>query len=135
MIRSGRKKAIGRLFAVKGWFDVVLEVAILAVRAGQGEAFEAAFGQAAPIIASMKGYLGHELQRCLEVEDKYLLLVKWETLEDHTVGFRGSAEYQDWKALLHHFYDPFPVVEHYVEIARQPVPVRPRRTPLPVSYR
>jgi heme-degrading monooxygenase HmoA len=95
---------------------VVLEAAILNVRAGHREAFEAAFREAEPIIASMRGYLGHELQRCLEVEGRYLLLVRWERLEDHTVGFRGSAGYQEWKALLHQFYDPFPVVEHFVQI-------------------
>jgi heme-degrading monooxygenase HmoA len=92
---------------------MILEVAILNVRPGQGAAFAAAFRQASPIIASMPGYVGHELQCCLEVRDKYVLLVRWETLEDHTVGFRGSPRYQEWKALLHHFYDPFPVVEHY----------------------
>ncbi len=77
------------------------------------EEFEAAFRQASPIIASMKGYLSHELQCCLENPNRYVLLVRWETLEDHTIGFRQSAEYQEWKWLLHHFYDPFPTVEHY----------------------
>ena len=95
---------------------MILEVAVLNVRSGQGAAFEAAFKQASPIIAAMPGYLGHELQRCLEVRDKYVLLVRWETLADHTVGFRGSARYQEWKALLHHFYDPFPVVEHFESV-------------------
>lgn len=95
---------------------MILEVAMLQVRQGQSSDFEEAFRQASVIIASMPGYIGHELQRCLEVEDKYLLLVRWEKLEDHTVGFRGSAEYQTWKALLHHFYDPFPTVEHYVNV-------------------
>ena len=61
----------------------------------------------------MKGYIRHSLSRCLETDIQYLLLVEWETLEDHTIGFRGSAEYAEWKALLHHYYDPFPVVEHY----------------------
>jgi len=75
--------------------------------------FQFAFEQASPIIASMKGYVSHQLQRCIEKENRYLLLVKWETLEDHPVGFRGSEEYQEWKRLLHHFYDPFPNVEHY----------------------
>jgi heme-degrading monooxygenase HmoA len=94
-------------------FAMILEVAILNVRSGEGAAFKSAFRQASPIVASMPGYPGHELQRCLEVGDKYVLLVRWETLEDHTVGFRGSPRYREWKALLHHFYDPFPVVEHY----------------------
>jgi heme-degrading monooxygenase HmoA len=91
----------------------VLEVAILDVRAAEGAAFEAAFAKAQRIIASMPGYQRHELRRCLERADRYLLLVWWDTLEAHTVGFRGSPQYQEWKALLHHFYDPFPVVEHY----------------------
>jgi heme-degrading monooxygenase HmoA len=95
---------------------MILEVATLNVRAGQGDEFESAFRQASPIIASMPGYLGHDLHRCLEVDDKYLLLVQWQTLDDHTIGFRESAEYQTWKALLHHFYDPFPIIEHYEQI-------------------
>lgn len=93
--------------------DPILEVAMLDVIPGQEPAFEAAFATAQQIISSMPGYLGHELQRCLETPNRYILLVRWRTLEDHTVGFRGSAEYQQWKALLHHFYDPFPTVEHF----------------------
>jgi len=94
---------------------VILEVAILNVRAGQNEAFEAAFREASAIIASMPGYEGHELRHCLEAESRYLLLVKWQRLEDHVIGFRQAAAYQKWRALLHHFYDPFPTVEHYGE--------------------
>ncbi len=92
---------------------MVLEAVILKIKPGQSADFEAAFAQAAPIIASMDGYLSHELHRCLETPDQYLLLVRWQTLEAHTVGFRGSDAYQEWKRLLHHFYDPFPTVEHY----------------------
>lgn len=92
---------------------MILEVATLNVRAGEGAAFEDAFSQARNIISSMPGYISHQLQRCLESQDKYLLLVQWQRLEDHTIGFRQSAQYQDWKNLLHHFYDPFPTVEHY----------------------
>lgn len=94
---------------------MILESAILNVKAGQSAEFEAAFATASPLIASMPGYVRHELQRCLETPDRYLLLVWWETLEAHTVGFRGSPEYQQWRALLHHFYDPFPTVEHFVK--------------------
>ncbi len=96
---------------------MILEVAILDVIEGKGKEFEAAFDQAKKIIAGMKGYLSHELKKCIERRGRYLLLVQWETLEDHTVGFRESEAYQERKALLHHFYDPFPVVEHYTEIA------------------
>lgn len=95
---------------------MILEVAVLDVRPGESEAFEAAFREAQAIIASMPGYRSHQLQRCVENADRYLLLVEWETLEAHTVGFRGSAEYQRWKELLHRFYDPFPTVEHYVRV-------------------
>lgn len=95
---------------------MILEVAVLDVRAGQEADFEAAFRQAAPIIASNKGYLSHQLQRCLERPSRYILLVNWETLEDHTIGFRQSAGYQEWKRLLHQFYDPFPTVEHYTAV-------------------
>lgn len=95
---------------------MILEVAILDVVPGQENAFESAFQQAAPIIAAMKGYRSHQIRRCMERSSRYILLVEWETLEDHTIGFRGSSEYQDWKKLLHPFYDPFPVVEHYQEL-------------------
>ena len=96
---------------------MILETTVLDVKTGQARDFEAAFREASAIIASMPGYLSHELHRCLELESRYLLLVRWETLEDHTVGFRGSADYQRWKGLLHHFYDPFPTVEHYEAVA------------------
>jgi heme-degrading monooxygenase HmoA len=92
---------------------MVLEVAILDVIPNQEAEFEAAFARASSIIASMPGYLSHQLQHCLEKPNRYLLLVHWETLEAHTIGFRGSEQYKEWKRLLHHFYDPFPTVEHY----------------------
>jgi heme-degrading monooxygenase HmoA len=92
---------------------MILEVARLDVIAGQETAFEAAFCEAKNIIASMPGFVSLELQRCIETPNRYLLLVRWQTLEHHTVGFRSSPDYQRWKALLHRFYDPFPTVEHY----------------------
>jgi heme-degrading monooxygenase HmoA len=92
---------------------MILEVAPLQVRPGQEGEFEAAFLQAQRIVASMPGFVSHELQRCIERPSEYILLVVWHSLEDHEVGFRQSAEYQEWKRLLHHFYDPLPVVSHY----------------------
>jgi heme-degrading monooxygenase HmoA len=92
---------------------MILESAILKVRPGLGREFEAAFAEASAIISASPGYVSHELHRCIEVQDQYLLLVRWERLEDHTVGFRGSPPYQEWRRLLHRFYDPFPTVEHY----------------------
>jgi len=97
--------------------DPVLEVAVLDVKPGQAQAFEDAFGQAQAFLRAAQGYQRHQLQRCTERENRYLLLVWWDSLESHTEGFRGSPDYQRWKALLHHFYDPFPVVEHYTPVA------------------
>jgi len=95
---------------------MILEVAALDVIPGQERDFENSFAEAEKIIVSMSGYVSHELKRCLEKPSRYLLLVNWETLEDHTVGFRGSSQYQRWKMLLHHYYDPFPKVEHYPDL-------------------
>jgi heme-degrading monooxygenase HmoA len=92
---------------------MILEIATLDVRQGQTQTFEAAFAKAQAIISASPGYLRHELQHCMENAHRYVLLVWWESLEAHTIGFRQSAAYQEWKALLHHFYDPFPTVEHY----------------------
>jgi len=92
---------------------MILESAVLDVKPDLTREFEAAFGKAQAIISASKGYVSHELRRCLEKRNRYLLLVRWRTLEDHTEGFRKSAPYREWRRLLHHFYDPFPVVEHY----------------------
>jgi len=94
---------------------MVLETAILNVRAGHEDDFEAAFGKALPLIEATTGFGGLELRRCVESPQRYLLLVQWSALEDHTEGFRGSERYGRWRELLHHFYDPFPTVEHYGE--------------------
>lgn len=96
---------------------MILELALLHIRPGQAAEFEAAFASAQRIIESMPGYVSHELQRCVERLDEYVLLVRWESVEAHEIGFRGSPQYQEWKRLLHHFYSPFPVVSHY-----EPVP-------------
>lgn len=92
---------------------MILEVAILDVKPGSEKNFELSFNQAQAIISSMKGCVAHQLQKSIEKQNRYILLVKWETLADHTKGFRGSPEYQQWKKLLHHYYEPFPEVEHY----------------------
>mgnify|MGYP006180631399 CR=1 FL=1 len=94
-------------------FNMILEVAILNIKKGQSEAFEKAFHRVENIISSMKGYINHHFKKCIEEKDKYILLVNWETLEDHEIGFRKSKEYQQWKLVLHPFYEPFPTVQHY----------------------
>jgi heme-degrading monooxygenase HmoA len=92
---------------------MILEIAQLQVKAGLAREFEAAFRTARAIIASMPGYRSHELQRCIEREGHYMLLVRWDSVAAHEEGFRKSAQYQEWRGLLHHFYDPFPTVMHY----------------------
>ncbi|MFD3256993.1 antibiotic biosynthesis monooxygenase [Paenibacillus lentus] len=95
---------------------MILEVAVLHVKPGTMNEFESSFRQASKIISAMPGYIDHELHKCVEEENKYILLVKWRSITDHEVGFRKSERYQEWKALLHHFYDPFPIVQHYIQI-------------------
>ena len=95
---------------------MILEVAILNVIPGLEDDFLEAFSEAQEIISGMAGYISHQLKRCIENTSQFILLVEWEKLTDHTEGFRQSKEYQQWKALLHHFYDPFPTVEHYENI-------------------
>ncbi|MEG4442420.1 antibiotic biosynthesis monooxygenase [Microcoleus sp. AT9_B5] len=95
---------------------MILEAVVLNVKSGCEGDFETAFREASSLIASIDGYLSHELHRCTEVQGKYLLLVRWQNLEAHTIRFRNSAGYQEWKRMLHHFYDPFPIVEHFEEV-------------------
>ncbi|MBK8008135.1 MAG: antibiotic biosynthesis monooxygenase [Rhizobiales bacterium] len=94
---------------------MILEAAILNVKPGQENAFEVAMRKARPLIAATPGFIDISVQRSMETPSNYLLLVRWEKLEDHTLGFRQSDRFQEWRKALHHFYDPFPVVEHYEE--------------------
>ncbi len=95
---------------------MILEVAILNVIESKEKDFEADFKIAKKYISATKGYIKHTLKKCIEQKNKYILLVEWDRLEDHTIGFRESDEYTEWKKLLHHYYDPFPIVEHYKTI-------------------
>jgi heme-degrading monooxygenase HmoA len=92
---------------------VIREHAVLEVIPGQDDEFMATMDRAKALIAGSPGFVSLSVERCLERPSCFLLLVQWETLEDHTEGFRGSAAYEEWRSLLHHFYDPFPVVEHF----------------------
>jgi heme-degrading monooxygenase HmoA len=98
---------------------MILEHAVLDVVAGREGDFEAAFRDAAGIISSMPGFVSLRLERCIERPSRFLLLVEWERLEDHTEGFRGSPQYQEWRERLHHFYEPFPTVEHYERLVTE----------------
>ena len=92
---------------------MILEIATLHIRPDDAVAFEAAFAAAARILSSAEGYISHELQRSVDTQNGYVLLVHWQTKENHTVGFRESPQYQEWRKMLHHFFDPAPSVEHY----------------------
>ena len=96
---------------------MIREHALLSVLPGREADFERAFDEARTLISSRPGFRELSLSRSIESPNTYLLLVEWDRLEDHTVGFRQSAEYREWKARLHHFYDPFPVVEHFTRVA------------------
>ena len=93
----------------------VLELAVLDIKDGQRDEFLRAFAVAERFIAAAPGFGGLELRACVEDDHRFVLLVRWESVDSHEIGFRGSDAYERWKALLHHFYDPFPVVQHYVE--------------------
>jgi len=92
---------------------MILEIAILNVTNGKEKEFEKAFGEAQKIIMSIPGYVNHNLKRSSDYPSRYLLMVKWNKLEDHQIGFRKSEQYQVWKKMLHHFYNPVPKVEYY----------------------
>jgi heme-degrading monooxygenase HmoA len=92
---------------------VITEHAVLEVLPGRELEFIAAMEGAKSLIAATPGFVALRVERCLERPSCFLLLVEWEHLEDHTEGFRGSPAYEEWRAALHHFYDPFPVVEHF----------------------
>jgi heme-degrading monooxygenase HmoA len=94
---------------------MIIEHALLDVAPSRQKEYEAALDQALPLISATPGFLGLEVRPSLEIPGRFLLLVRWEKLEDHTQGFRGSDRYQQWRALLHHFYDPFPEVTHFGE--------------------
>ena len=96
---------------------MITEQALLDIRPGQERDFEKSFSEAKAIIASLPSFESLQLHRCLEKSTRYLLLVRWQRLEDHTEGFRGSPEYEERRLLLHHYYDPFPAVEHFSLIA------------------
>jgi heme-degrading monooxygenase HmoA len=92
---------------------VITEHALLEIVPGCEPEFVAAMEQAKSLIAASPGFVSLRVERCVERTNCFLLLVGWESLEDHTQGFRGSPAYEAWRAALHHFYDPFPVVEHF----------------------
>ena len=92
---------------------MILEIAILNVASDKVKDFEKDFAEAQKIISSMGGYVSHSLKKSSDYPNRYLLMVKWQKLEDHQIGFRKSEQYQVWKKMLHHYYNPVPKVEYY----------------------
>ncbi len=92
---------------------MILEIASFKIQPGQSAGFEAAFIQASKVIAAATGYVSHQLQRSVDVEHHYVLLVQWQTLADHMVGFRESPLFVEWRKLLGPFFAAPPEVEHY----------------------
>ena len=98
---------------------MIQEVAILNVIPNKAQNFERDSRTASVYISRCKGYIQHALKKCIEIPNQYILLAEWESLEDHTKGFRESEDYIKWKNFLHHYYSPFPTVEHYETVFEQ----------------
>lgn len=93
----------------------VIEHALLSVRAGSEAAFETAIDEARPLIEASPGFISMQIRRPTAAGQPYLLLVEWRSVADHQGGFRQSDRYQQWRALLHRFYDPMPEVSYFGE--------------------
>jgi heme-degrading monooxygenase HmoA len=92
---------------------MILELAMITVRASTESEFERAFPHAVKLISASPGYVSHELRRSIETPTRYALTIRWRTLEDHTIGFRGSPAFGEWRAQLAPFLAAPPVVEHF----------------------
>ena len=92
---------------------MITEHALLEVSPGKEAEFVDAMERVKALIADSPGFVSLRVERGVERPRCFLLLVEWQRLEDHTEGFRGSSAYEEWRAALHHFYEPFPVVEHF----------------------
>jgi heme-degrading monooxygenase HmoA len=92
---------------------MILELAIIDIKQGQNEAFEANLAIAKNIISQSKGFKSIEIQHCIEVETRYVLFIYWETLEDHTEGFRNSELFTQWRGLIGPYFENPPLVQHY----------------------
>jgi heme-degrading monooxygenase HmoA len=89
-----------------------LEIAQIEVKPGTEAQFEEGVRQAVPLFQRAKGCHGMELQRSVEFPQRYRLIVKWETVEAHTVDFRGSPDFQAWRGLVGQYFTAPPAVEH-----------------------
>ena len=92
---------------------MILEMAVLNVKPGTAPAFENALRNARRLIEASDGFQKMEVRPCLETQNRYLLLVWWESVDAHNIGFRQSERYEEWRIALHQYYAPFPIVEHF----------------------
>jgi quinol monooxygenase YgiN len=97
---------------------MVLEIAQIDIKPGMESEFEAGVQQAAPLFRRAKGCTGMELQRSVELPARYRLFVQWETVENHTVDFRGSADFAEWRKLVAHCFAQPPAVEHVKQVVK-----------------
>lgn len=95
---------------------MVLEHALITIKPGTAAEFESAMFHARRVIASAGGFISMELHRGVEEPDRYLLLVEWETLDDHMVGFRESDAFVEWRSLIGPYFESPPVVDHYATV-------------------
>lgn len=93
---------------------MILELADIRIHAGQQAAFDEAIERGIrTVIAHARGFNGHQVFKGIEHPERYLLQIRWETLENHTVDFRGSAAFADWRAIVGPFFASPPTVEHF----------------------
>jgi len=92
---------------------LIVEIVKWEIKAGQEKSFEHAFGKAQKILSNSAGYISHKFQKCIEKPGRYALIVEWETLKDHTVGFQKSEAYQEYRALIIPYLEPGTTMEHY----------------------
>lgn len=98
---------------------MILELADIRIRPGENAAFEEAVTRALKTIVSQaKGVQGFTVHRGIESSERYVLQISWNTLEDHTVGFRGSELFKEWRAIVGPFFAGAPSVEHFQPVTR-----------------
>ena len=104
--------------AIVGFERMILEIAQIDVKPGLEAEFEAGVAKAAPLFRRAKGCTGLSLQRSVEKPSRYRLFVHWQTVENHTIDFRGSADFQEWRKLVGHCFASPPEVEHVRDVAK-----------------
>jgi heme-degrading monooxygenase HmoA len=92
---------------------VILELATIDIKPGTNTDFEMSLEKAQKVICQSKGYISHQFHQCVEQQNRYTLLIRWKTLEAHTIGFRESELFKEWRALIGPYFETPPLVQHY----------------------